>query len=77
MIQSSVADRHSWRTNGQRSNVELAARSVAELSSLADELIECGEDVVSELDFSYCRLTHRCKTNAKAHYALSAEVGVE
>jgi hypothetical protein len=72
-----MADRHSWCTDGQRPNVELASRSVAEFSSLADELIECGEDVVSELDLSYCRLAHRCKPDTKAHYALSAKGEME
>ena len=68
-----MTDRHSRCTDGQRPSVELASRSVAQFRSLAYELVECGEDVVSELDFSYCRLTHRCKPDTETRYALSAE----
>ena len=73
MVQPTVTDSHSWCTNSQRPNVELASRPVAEFGGLADKLIECGEDIVGELDLSYCRLTHRCKPNTKAYYALSEE----
>ena len=68
-----MANRHSRRTDGQRPSVELASRSVAQFCSLAYKLVECGEDVVSKLDLSYCRLAHRRKPDTETSYALSAE----
>jgi hypothetical protein len=72
-----MTDRHSWRTDGQGPNVKLTSRSIAKFSSLTNDLIECGEDVVGELDLSYRRLTHRCKPDTKAYYALSAKGKIE
>jgi hypothetical protein len=72
-----MADCHSWSADGQSPDVELASRSVPEFSGLTNDLIECGEDVVGELDLSYRGLTHSCKPDTEAYYALSAEGEME
>lgn len=38
VVESSVADRHTWRTDGKPTDVELAAGAVAEFGGLVHEL---------------------------------------
>ena len=44
------------RTYGERPHVELASTAIPHLGCLIDELIECGEDIISELNFGNSRI---------------------
>lgn len=77
MIACSVTDGATGRSNSELATVELVTRSVAELGSFIDDLIESGEDVVSKLHLSDGCSTSGSHTNSKASNTLFRQRSVE
>lgn len=77
VVQRAVANCTPVRADRQRTTVELVARSEAIFSCFVHDLIECGEDVVTELDLSDCGDTDAGETNAECGDTLLAERSVE
>ena len=70
MIQSSVPDCTPSCSESQTTTIELASRSESILSSLIDNLIECWENIISELYLSNGSMTYNCQTNGKTSNTL-------
>lgn len=77
MVAGTVPNSTTRCAEDERAAVEFVARSVSVFSSLIDELIESGEDIISKLHFSNHVCSDRSHADSEAGDALFTERSVE
>ena len=77
VIQAPVAHRTTGSADSQSAAIELVATSITKLGRFIHQLIERGENVISELYLTNGYLSHTCIPNSEADDSLFCQRSIE